>query len=360
MLLEQELKFTKVCRDNWGLPIPLREARALRALYPALLPPIEEEDLFAGRTLKMEWSGVGFSPDVTLYSLPHGMGFFYRRDVFEQALSQASENQKPAIRDAMAFWEKENTTAHVKAAFSDRIRKALPSDSFAGDVGVGFPLYRMTGAYENYELLLSLGLDGLLARINAAEKKNPQAEEGFYAALGQPQLRDAEPVCPVTLYQCLPKGEKTDEIVRRAVELGATRIVAVISERCVARPDGKAFSKRLERLNRISESAAAQCGRAVIPPVCGLISYREAAKEIAACGLGFICYEGEGTRPLRELAEHKAPESIGFLIGPEGGLSDAETALAAEHGIPLAGLGKRIMRTETASAYVLAALDILL
>ena len=183
MLLEQELKFTKVCRDNWGLPIPLREARALRALYPALLPPLEEEDLFAGRTLKMEWSGVGFSPDVTLYSLPHGMGFFYRRDVFEQALSQASENQKPAIRDAMAFWEKENTTAHVKAAFSDRIRKALPSDSFAGDVGVGFPLYRMTGAYENYELLLSLGLDGLLARIDAAEKKNPQAEEGFYAAL---------------------------------------------------------------------------------------------------------------------------------------------------------------------------------
>lgn len=184
--------------------------------------------------------------------------------------------------------------------------------------------------------------------------------EGFYAALGQPQLRDAEPVCPVTLYQCLPKGEKTDEIVRRAVELGATRIVAVLSERCVARPDGKAFSKRLERLNRISESAAAQCGRAVIPPVCGLISYREAAAEIAACGLGFICYEGEGTRPLRELAENKSPESIGFLIGPEGGLSDAETALAAEHGIPLAGLGKRIMRTETASAYVLSALDILL
>ena len=183
MLLEQELKFTKVCREHWHDPLPIREAKALRALYPALLPPIEEGDLFAGRTLKMEWSGVGFSPDVTLYSLPHGMGFFYRRDVFEQALEKADETLKPEIRAAMDFWEKENTTAHVKAAFTDRIRNALPSDSFAGDVGVGFPLYRMTGAYENYELLLSLGLDGLLSKIEQAEKENPAAEEGFYAGL---------------------------------------------------------------------------------------------------------------------------------------------------------------------------------
>ncbi len=184
--------------------------------------------------------------------------------------------------------------------------------------------------------------------------------EGFYAVLGQPRVRDAEPVCPVTLYQCLPKGEKTDDLVRRAVELGATRIVAVISERCVARPDGKSFAKRLERLNRISESAAAQCGRASVPPVCGLISYREAVAELAACGLGFICYEGDGTRPLRGIIEGSRPESIGFLIGPEGGLSDSETALALERGLPLAGLGRRIMRTETASAYVLSAIDILL
>ncbi len=183
MLLENELRFTDVCRQNWDKPLPLREIRALRALYPALLPPIEPEDMFAGRTLLMEYGGVGFSPDVTLYGLPHGMGYFYRPDVFEKALDAASEAEKPAIRAAMAFWEKENTTAHVKAAYPEHIRKYLPSDAFAGDVGVGFPLYRMTGAYENFGELLALGLDGLKEKISRCEANNPDAEEGFYEAL---------------------------------------------------------------------------------------------------------------------------------------------------------------------------------
>ncbi len=183
MPLEFELAFTKVCRESWRLPPPLREARALRAIYPAMLPAIEEGDLFAGRTLKMEWAGVGFSPDVTLYSLPHGMGFFYRRDVFEQALEDASPEEAREIGDAMAFWERENTTAHVKRAFSDAVREAMPSDSFAGDVGVAFPLYRMTGAYLNFEELMSLGLNGLADRIDACAKSNQDAEEGLYDAL---------------------------------------------------------------------------------------------------------------------------------------------------------------------------------
>lgn len=183
MPLENELLFTRVCKENWHLPRALREAKALRALYPALLPPIEREDAFAGRTLRMEWLGVGFSPDVTLYGLPHGMGYFYRRDVFEKALKEAPEEDKAEIADAMTFWEKENTTAHVKRAFTSSIRQALPSDSFAGDVGIGFPLYRMTGAYENFEMLLSLGLSGLKDKIIASKRANADAEEGFYEAL---------------------------------------------------------------------------------------------------------------------------------------------------------------------------------
>lgn len=185
MLLENELHFTDVCRQNWDQPIPVREIRALRALYPALLPPIEPDDMFAGRTLRMEYSGVGFTPDVTLYNLPHGMGYFYRPDTFRKALEEAPENEKPAIRAAISFWEEENTTAHVKAAYTDSIRCYLPSDSFAGDVGVGFPLYRMTGAYENFSELLSLGLDGLKQKILSYQRINPDAEEGFYDALSE-------------------------------------------------------------------------------------------------------------------------------------------------------------------------------
>ncbi len=183
MDLTIEKQFTKIFKEYKDAPIAIREAKCLQVLFPALLPPIENGDLFAGRALVMEYKGVGFSPDVTLYRLPHGMGYFYRPDVFQKALAEVPEDSGEAaeIRGMMAFWEKENTTAHVKEHFTDRIRTYLPSDSFAGDVGVGFPLYRMTGAYENYEMLLALGLPGLKKQI--AEKQAQGDPEGFYEAL---------------------------------------------------------------------------------------------------------------------------------------------------------------------------------
>lgn len=178
-----EKAFTRAFQENLSAPAALREARCLQALYPALLPPIEKDDRFAGRTLLMEYRGVGFSPDVTLYSLPHGMGYFYREDVFQRALAAVPPDSAEVaeIREMMAFWREHNTTAQVKTHFSPRIRKYLPSDSFAGDVGVGFPLYRMTGAYENYETLLTLGVPGLTALV--AKKQAQGDPEGFYEGL---------------------------------------------------------------------------------------------------------------------------------------------------------------------------------
>ncbi len=206
MLLENELRFTRACMENWDAPTPLREIAALRALYPAMLPPIERGDLFAGRTLKMEWSGVGFSPDVTLFNLPHGMGYFYRADVFEKALADAPDDQKAEIAAAMRFWERKNTTACVKRAFTPRISEALPSDSFAGDVGVGFPLYRMTGAYENFGELLSLGLCGLKRKIDACEARNPDAEIGLYQAMRETVDLIAQ-CCKIYALQARKMGE---------------------------------------------------------------------------------------------------------------------------------------------------------
>lgn len=184
-------------------------------------------------------------------------------------------------------------------------------------------------------------------------------QDGLYALLGEAERNNTEMPFRVTVYQCFPKSDKLDTVVQKAVELGAHEIVAVMSERCVARPDAKAFSKRLERLKKISESAAAQCGRNIIPNVRGIISYEAAIKEISEKDLGFICYEGDGTLPIKEILKD-TPETIGFLIGPEGGLSEKETASAKENGIALAGLGKRILRTETASGYVLSAISVLL
>lgn len=183
--------------------------------------------------------------------------------------------------------------------------------------------------------------------------------DGLFALLGEPTKQNNEMPFKVSVYQCFPKGDKLETVIQKAVELGAFEIVAVMSERCVARPDSKAFAKRIERLKKISESAAAQCGRSIIPNIRGIISYNEAIKEISEKDIGFICYEGDGTRPIKELLSDM-PETIGFLIGPEGGLSEKETNIAKENRLSLAGLGKRILRTETASGYVLSAISVLL
>ncbi len=183
--------------------------------------------------------------------------------------------------------------------------------------------------------------------------------DGLYALLGEPEKQNNEMPFKVSVYQCFPKGDKLETVIQKAVELGAYEIVAVMSERCVARPDGKAFAKRLERLKKISESAAAQCGRSIIPEIRGIIPYSQALKEISEKDVGFICYEGDGTKPVKEYLT-EVPETIGFLIGPEGGLSEKETSSAKELNVPLAGLGKRILRTETASGYVLSAISVLL
>ena len=175
--------------------------------------------------------------------------------------------------------------------------------------------------------------------------------------LGEKKHEENELPFAVTVYQCLPKGEKADTVVQKAVELGAKEIVFVLSERCVARPDERSFAKKLERFARISESAAAQCGRSIIPRVRGLISYSEALKEIASSGRGFVCFEGDGTVPLRELLCGE-PESMAFLIGPEGGLSEKEASAAGNAGLPLVNLGKRILRTETAALYVLSGISV--
>jgi pyruvate-formate lyase len=189
--LSREIKFTEVYRAYKNDHPAIREAMCLKVLFPDTLVDIEDGDLFAGRTLRMEWGGVGFSPDITIYSNPTGMGYFYRRDVFAAELEkqELDDDYKVKVKDAMEFWRTENTTSKVKAAFTDRIIRALPSDSFAGDVGIGFPLYRMTGAYENYEKLVNLGLPGMYEEVelyrSRAEKKvgDVQFFEGMKLAL---------------------------------------------------------------------------------------------------------------------------------------------------------------------------------
>jgi 16S rRNA (uracil1498-N3)-methyltransferase len=166
-----------------------------------------------------------------------------------------------------------------------------------------------------------------------------------------------EPPLEICLYQSVPKGDKLEYIVQKAVELGVSRIVPVYSSRCIVKPDAKSEEKKTLRLSRIAHEAAKQCGRGRIPSVMPYMTYAEAVR---ACGENaFICYENERSFSLksylRTLSEKNAG-TLSFFVGPEGGYSEKEIALAAENGIPAVELGPRILRCETASGFVLSSL----
>ena len=163
----------------------------------------------------------------------------------------------------------------------------------------------------------------------------------------------------VTLYQAYPKGDKFDLIIQKCTELGVSKVVPVISERCVARPDKKSAENKIVRLSRIAESAAKQSGRTRIPEISLPINYNEAIDEIVKADFGFVCYEGSSTIPLPTLLQNYKNGNISFFIGPEGGISLSEISIATTHGISLAGLGQRILRTETAPIFVMSAISLL-
>lgn len=171
-------------------------------------------------------------------------------------------------------------------------------------------------------------------------------------------LPDPEPPFPVTLYMAFPKGDKLETVVQKATELGATRIVPFLSSRCIRRPGEEKTGRLTERLRRIAAEAAKQCGRARIPAVDAPLSFAAMLEEGARAALPLFCYEGTGTVPLRTLLEETAaPASVCAVVGSEGGFSPEEAEAARSAGFRMAGLGRRILRCETAPAYVLSALD---
>ena len=150
----------------------------------------------------------------------------------------------------------------------------------------------------------------------------------------------------ITLYQCIAKGDKMEQIITRCTEMGVSRFVPVLSRYCVARPEG---NKKIERWQKVALAAAKQSGRGLVPEVKPIMDITDAIEEMSGAELAFVCYEGETRRSAAELP---VAREIAFLIGSEGGLSEQERALWESKGIPAITLGKRILRTENAAAYV--------
>lgn len=164
-----------------------------------------------------------------------------------------------------------------------------------------------------------------------------------------------EPDVFVTLYQALPKGDKMDLIIQKCVELGVSRVVPVMTARCVSRPDEKALLKKRERWQKIALQAAMQSRRGIIPEVAACVPFADAVEQSRQNDVNIFFYELGGS-PVREIITGK-PKSAGVFIGSEGGFEQYEADSAVESGCKTATLGKRILRAETAP---IAALSIIM
>lgn len=163
----------------------------------------------------------------------------------------------------------------------------------------------------------------------------------------------------ITLFQGLPKGEKLDLILQKCTELGVDRIVPFIAERSVARLAGERLDKRVQRWEKIVREAARQSGRSRIPAI-GFAAELKIALASDHSALKLLLWEGEQEHGLRSvLARSEQPASVAVIIGPEGGLTQAEAAAASMAGFMPVTLGRRILRTETAGPAVLAVLQYL-
>jgi 16S rRNA (uracil1498-N3)-methyltransferase len=166
----------------------------------------------------------------------------------------------------------------------------------------------------------------------------------------------------ITLFQGLPKGDKMELIIQKAVELGACEIVPVETKRTVVKLDKKKEESKLRRWNAVSESAAKQSKRLIVPEVTGVMSLKEALIFSKEFDLTVIPFENaKGMERTREiLSQVKPGMNVGIFIGPEGGFEDSEIELSESFGARTVTLGKRILRTETAGLSVLSVLSYLL
>ena len=164
----------------------------------------------------------------------------------------------------------------------------------------------------------------------------------------------------IYLFQGLPKGDKMELIIQKAVELGVYEIIPVATKRAVVKLDAKKAEAKQKRWQSIAESAAKQSKRSYIPQVGPVMSLKEAFSYIEEqkFDLRMIPYElAEDMEKTKQIFETIQPgQSIGIFIGPEGGFDESEIALAQENGISPITLGKRILRTETAGMAVLSVL----
>jgi 16S rRNA (uracil1498-N3)-methyltransferase len=164
-----------------------------------------------------------------------------------------------------------------------------------------------------------------------------------------------EPPVKIILVQGLPKSDKMDYIVQKAVELGVYKVIPMHAAHSVVQYTDQKKAARVERWQKIAAEAAKQCRRSLIPQISNIQSLHEVLSSLEGKAEIIMLYEGQTKVRLRDILTMSHAEAIAIIVGPEGGFSDEEVGLASRRGAAIATMGPRILRTETASVAAVAA-----
>ncbi len=202
------------------------------------------------------------------------------------------------------------------------------------------------------EISVSNGVDGKEYRCGIEEFK----EDEIICTLRFVKEDGVELPAKIYLFQALPKADKMELIIQKAVELGAYEVIPVKANRCVVKLDEKKAAQKNERWQKIAEAAAKQSKRGVIPNVHNVMDIKEAIVYASGMDVRLIPYElaGDMERTKQLIESVQAGQSVAVFIGPEGGFEEEEIQAAVDAGIEPVTLGRRILRTETAGLTVLS------
>jgi 16S rRNA (uracil1498-N3)-methyltransferase len=201
----------------------------------------------------------------------------------------------------------------------------------------------------------------VIAKIVSVDKDKVQAD------IVEELTSNAEMAWKVTVAQSLPKGDKLEIVIQKGTEAGAIAFQPFLSQRTVVQYDDRKEAKRIERWRKIAKEAAEQSHRSVVPDINAVLSWKALLQQFEQYDLVLFCYEEEGRsgNGLRDLLANFKSEltakaatnpRIMVVIGPEGGFTSQEADAATTSGAKWIGLGRRILRTETAALFALACL----
>jgi 16S rRNA (uracil1498-N3)-methyltransferase len=161
----------------------------------------------------------------------------------------------------------------------------------------------------------------------------------------------------VTLYQAIPKKNKMDLIIEKAVEMGVDSIVPIITERTLPKIPRERERKKIERWERIIKAASNQCGRVILPAISDIKHFNDCLMESKKKDLVIFAALDKDAMPLKEILQRSRPREIAVFVGPEGDFSPREIAMAGEQGYGIYSLGPLVLKVDTAAIYILSCLN---